>query len=483
MWNPRVVVPPFDSDAVIPVLLVEQGKQIQMGPNFIRTVAEIAGAPHQTVINDRTPPTEQLRAMLEKVAQLMHTDVETLENGFKLFSSNDPYERGVVALVRGQYVEAANNLSSALQSTLSEPNAKPEKLVSAAFFLGQAQYLSGDYRQAADSYRHAASAVRDDPTLLNSLATALFKADDASGAEDGFRRLLAIREREIADKLAAPDSEDLAMTLTNLGHVLYARRKCADAQPYLLRALPIWEKVYLGGDFRLANQYEDVSGDLSCQGQYKEAADYLQRALKVWELGKGTDNLPYAEKLFSYGSMRTKAHQDALAEPAFAAALEIFEKKSPNRSNIIEIQRALGRIKFRTGDYDSAERLFSHALHEQGEISGNDSPPQTTIIHEMQDVYEAKHDMPNQEKCYRQLLAIRKQEPESPTRNQNIAAVLSDWATVLYNQSEFERASQKLKEAEDWEGRADESIHQRLNNLRERLRTIDQTSSDRIKPE
>ena len=482
-WNQRFIVPPFGPANAIQVLVVELGKQVQIGPNVITLVAEMATATAvPAVISDRASPREQLKTKLEETANQWQVDVKGLESRIETFSSNDPYERGVVALLKGRYIEAADQLSTALQHILADPAANPERLVSCAFFLGHARYLLGDYRQAAEAYRRATATVPDDPALLTGLATALFKAEDFAGAESGLRRLLEMKEREIKDQVASPLSEQLATILTNLGYVLAQRNRCADAQPYFERAVAIWERLLLNSDVRLAGEYDKLGVALYCQGRYKEAAGYFERELKVWELAKGPEHPAYAEKLWEYAEKMENAGEYAIAEPAYKRSLDILEQKSPNRSAVIPILRALGRIRFRARDYVASERFYSRALREQTEASGDESRPQIGILQDLLVVYEEQHDAANQERCYRQLLAIRKKEPESRFRGRNIATLLASFATLLYNEGTYQEARLLVKEAEPWKKQADEPVQRRLDDLRDALQKIDQTSADRRIP-
>jgi tetratricopeptide (TPR) repeat protein len=475
-WNRRVLVP-LDSAAAVPVWLYEEGTKFQLGTLVITTLRErVAQSTVSPVISTPNDPKKQQKAELARIARECHITVEELERVITLLASQDPYELGLKALYQGQYSEAASQLAKALDRAVAE-RASPEKVMKAGLFLGHAQFLAGDYRQAAEAYRQAACTAGDDPGLLNGLALALAKTADLSGAETQLRRVVEIKKRE-----SAPDSEDLAIAYTNLGYILQESQKCAEAEPYLVQALAIWRKTLLDADERLATANGNVAKAKYCRGDYAGAADYFQQELNVWERVMGPTP-PYAEKLYQYSRNMYNGNQYSLAEPAFQRALAIWEQKSPNRADVIRTLGYLGRIRLRAKDLAAAEKHFLRALAEQGGATGVDSPPQVGILEELLDVYEAKGDAANLERCYIRILQIWRKAPPSESSKQNIAVVARNLAILVFNQGEYARAKPLLEQALPLAEQSFPPGHPRIAELRKALDNIDRMSTaDRIKP-
>ncbi len=475
-WNRRVFVP-FESSAAVQVWLYEEGTKFQLGTLVITTLKErIAGSTVSPVISTTNDPKKQRMAMLARIAQESHLSVEQLERAINIASSTDPYQVGLKALYDGQYSEAVAQLSKALQGAIAD-RASPEKVVNAGLFLGHAQFLAGDYRQAAEAYRQAAAIAGDDPSLLNGIAMALAHTTDLSGAETQLRRVVEIKKRQ-----NQPDSEDLAIACSNLGYVLQEVQKCAEAEPYLLEALAIWKKTLLDGDERLATANGNVGEAKFCRGDYAGAADYFQQELTIRERVLGPTP-PLAEKLYQYARKMYAAKQYGLAEPAFLRALAIWEQKSPNRGDIIWTLRYLGSVRLQAKDSAGAEKDYLRALAEQAEASGPDSPPQVGILEDLLSVYEANRDTANMERCYLRILQIWKKVPPSELSNRNIAIVTSNLAILVFNEGDYTRAKPLLEEALPLAERALPPGHRRVGELRKALDYIDKMSTaDRMKP-
>src|SRR5260370_24410650 len=86
------------------------------------------------------------------------------------------------------------------------------------------------------------AAVADDPLAearnLNSQAATLYQQRRYPEAEQVARRAVALVER------ASPDSPDLAVSLANLGELLRAQNRLAEAEPLFKRSLAIKEEVF-----------------------------------------------------------------------------------------------------------------------------------------------------------------------------------------------------------------------------------------------
>src|SRR5208283_2368429 len=91
------------------------------------------------------------------------------------------------------------------------------------------------------------------------------------------RQALAIYEKK------SPDSDDLSFCLHNLGSNLMQRQRWHEAEPILLRALKIQEKVYRPGHPYLAPTYSCLGAVYQEEGRLPEAEHDLKLALEINE--------------------------------------------------------------------------------------------------------------------------------------------------------------------------------------------------------
>jgi tetratricopeptide (TPR) repeat protein len=315
--------------------------------------------------------------------------------------------------------------------------------------LGQAQFLTADYGKAVQAYKQAATLVPDDPALLNNFAMALARATDLSGAEELFRRILDLREQAIRKEGREPNSEELAVALTNLAYILQERHKCALAEPLLVRALGIWNTVLPDRDLTLAAAYDNVAKAKYCIGDYKGAGENWERQVAVCERAMGTAHPTCTDRLYTAAASLYRARMLPMAESSFRRALANWDKSSLNRANVILVLRHLGWIKSEAKDYQAAEEFFSRAIQEQRALAGADGSrsAEAGLISDLSEVYREKGDFRNQEAWTRQLLAIYKSEPPSPNRDWNIAVVLRNITVVLWNRQDYDSAQSLAKEA------------------------------------
>jgi tetratricopeptide (TPR) repeat protein len=387
----------------------------------------------------------QRKANRAEVAKEFGLPPEELERWLATFSSKEPYDLGLIALLNGRYTEAATLLSQALEAAGSKQNGASQKVVNAGLFLGHANYLLGNYTDAAQAYRRAAELVPQDAGLLNSLALALDRAKDTSGAESLLRRIVGIKEEEIRKKVSEPDSEELAASLTNLGRILTEKNKCAEAEPLLLRALPIWERKLSPADRNLATAYRNVAMVVYCGGDNARAGEYFAKEAGVYERIFGVEHPEYAAVLNDYAMKMYYAREYAVAEPLLKRCLAIWRKQVGGRgSGTIRTLRVLGDIRAAAKDYGAAEDFYTEALTAREAESGPENPALVEILYELDAVYQQQKNWAKAERALRQIVRIRqKQSPQG----RNFATALSNLASLLYNREDYHNAEKYFQEA------------------------------------
>ena len=455
LFNQRsVVVPPFDSRAYVQVRLMKPGDQVKIGQFLIQ---ELTNANAQNMPKSVIPGASATRTKEQIIDAFIREhgiSRQSFDTAIGLLKSKDPYDLGTLAHFQGRYTDAVDHFSTALKEAQKDPATKPEKLARIMSSLGQAQFLTADYGKAVSAYKQAAALVPDDPTLLNNFAMALTRATDLSGAEDLFRRILELREKEVRKEGPDPNSDELAVALTNLAHIFQERQKCAEAEPLLVRALGIWNRVLPDRDMTLAAAYDNVAKAKYCIGDYQGAGEHWERQVAICERVMGAANPSCTERLYAAATNLYRVRMFPMAESAFRRALANWDKDSLNRANVILVLRHLGRIKYQVKDYQAAEEFLSRAIQEQRALAGGDRSGEAGLIFDLSEVYREKGDFRNQEAWTRQLLAIYKSQPSSPNRDWNIAVVLRNITVIHWNREDYDSAHSLAKEAIEYGKRA-----------------------------
>lgn len=95
-------------------------------------------------------------------------------------------------------------------------------------------------------------------------------------AEQQYRRALALQQ----EYLIAPD-EKLAITLRDLGSVLWQTNRYEEAEPYFRESLEMYQQLFKGDNDELARSMDYLAADLSRLHRYKEAVDLYRQSLAM----------------------------------------------------------------------------------------------------------------------------------------------------------------------------------------------------------
>jgi tetratricopeptide (TPR) repeat protein len=159
-------------------------------------------------------------------------------------------------------------------------------------------------------------------------------------AETHFREAL-----RILDALAAPERPEVAVTLDELGDVVPGRKTRSAMVPEIVVILNEWGNL------------------LRIQGRYREAEEFLRRAITIGERTEGRPALNLALSLNSLGDLYCKRNEPTHAVPLLARALEIREKALGPQDPLVAA--SLGNLAdafMRQGRLGEAEVLYQRAL-------------------------------------------------------------------------------------------------------------------------
>jgi tetratricopeptide (TPR) repeat protein len=202
-------------------------------------------------------------------------------------------------------------------------------------------------------------AERSAADLLSGLAAYRQSAlADYSSARPLFERALALREKALGS-----DHPDTALSLNNLGGLLFSQGDLAEARPYYESALVIREKA-LGSDHpNTAESLNNLGGLFYSQGDLAGARPYYERALAIREKALGSDHRETATSLNNLGGLLDSQGDLAGAQPYYERALAIREQVlGPDHPDTATSLNNLGYLLRAQGDLAGARPFYERAL-------------------------------------------------------------------------------------------------------------------------
>jgi CHAT domain-containing protein/tetratricopeptide (TPR) repeat protein len=254
-----------------------------------------------------------------------------------------------------------------------------------------------------------------------------------------------------APSLHADDREDLFAALKK-GMSLYDQGNYREAAGYLERALELAPTVF-GREHEstaailnnLANLYKDM-------GQYGKAEPLYRRSLGIKESRLGKDHLEVAISLYNLANLYYATGQHAQAEPLFCRSLAITESRlGKDHPDVAIPLNGLAILYSAMGQYGKAEPLYRRSLDIREIKLGKDHPDVAHSLNGLANLYSDMGQYEMAEPLYRRSLDIR--ETKLGKDHPDVANSLNDLANIYkdmgqYGKSEsLYRRSLKIYEA------------------------------------
>ena len=172
------------------------------------------------------------------------------------------------------------------------------------------------------------------------------------------RRALAIDEKSFG-----PDHPNVATALNNLGRLLQATNRLAEAEPLMRRALAIDEKSF--GPEHPERRHQAQQPGLAAEGHQPaaEAEPLMRRALAIDEKSSWPEHPNVANSLNNLAALLQATNRLADAEPLMRRALAIDEKSfGPDHPDVATKLNNLAVLLQDTNRLAEAEPLYRRAL-------------------------------------------------------------------------------------------------------------------------
>jgi len=394
-----------------------------------------------------------------------------------LFQGADPYRaKGAELTARELLDEGSKRIETNLAGQPVARAAVLNTMAAAYQHLGDLDDAQRLYAAEAEAYRQAdgeRSIGRADS--IRKLADVMRQRGDLPAAETHLREALAIQQA-----MLGPTDKQLSHSWNNLGLVVQARGRAAEARDLFRRAVEISQKYpserletltmmsNLGaaladtGDWDEAEKVlrdvlerrRELLGDrhpqaprsmnrlghlLLVKGSYPQAEHLLRDALAVYSRILPIDFPDRLVVLNNLAHVLQNEHQFSEAERLYREAITIGEAKLGEHADVALWRSNLASLLVDKGDLGGAKRLYPASLALCRKKLGPGSTREAQILVGMGQMYIRSGDYTEAERDLEQALAIRRQD---------LGAEHPDTADALYQLALLRRAQGRGSDAE-----------------------------------
>lgn len=196
------------------------------------------------------------------------------------------------------------------------------------------------------------------------LNDSLFKQNRYEKGESYYQRMIAVDTNALG-----PNHPSLANDLTGLAQLYIARQRYAEAEPLLIRALPIYEKTYGADTLLTINTRATLASVEFHLGKVEQAAELYRTALNSGQSALGPNSLETARILNDLAYLYF--HQGKLQEACtfYEWALASTEGAVGQRDPLVaaclkdyaQVLRSLGKTSEATAIEERAEKIVANA--------------------------------------------------------------------------------------------------------------------------
>lgn len=187
-------------------------------------------------------------------------------------------------------------------------------------------------------------------------------------------RAVAEKGLEAAEHAKPADEAEVMWWLFELGAIYEDLGQYTKAEPYLVRALALAERLYGPNSSVAIIGLRNLAGNERDQGRFSEAEARFKRALAISE-GQGQNGLDVASSLNDLAELYLAQGRYGEAEPLLKRALGILEAVSgPQSLYVSSVVSNLGFLCANQARFAEAEAYFKRAIEIQKYVHGSDHP-------------------------------------------------------------------------------------------------------------
>ena len=230
-----------------------------------------------------------------------------------------------------------------------------------------------------------------------------------------------------------------ATALLNLGGVLEATNRLAEAEPLMRRALAIDEASYSNDHPEVATDLNNLASLLQVTDRLAEAEPLMRRALAIDEASYGIDHPRVATALNNLAQLLQATNRLAEAEPLMRRALAIDEASYGNDHPVVarDLNNLASLLKA-TNRLSEAEPLMRRALVIAEASYGNDHTNVATALNNLAQLLQATNRMAEAEPLMRRSVAILMAFLRQGYQHPNLEAGVNNYGDLLHQMGHSE---------------------------------------------
>lgn len=288
-------------------------------------------------------------------------------------------------------------------------------------------YEMEDYRKAETYFSQSIlvwkNASGDRSTQLArtyvNLARLYLKTNRYEVTENILKLALSIQKEKLP-----PASEDIAVTLSELGHFYKAVGDNSKAFGYFNQSLDIWQKtIKTDDDIRLAPLYNNIGVMSQELKNYANAEIYFKKALSVREKYLTANSPDVVISLVNLGNFYFD-RGDFEKAGYYLIRVKNIQSQGTGEGDLAYALalHTLGKIYIQEKDFSASEIILNEALQIYEQLKGPESAEASAVLEDIARVYIANHQLEKAEITFKKALAIKKEifGPYNPKTLQTI---------------------------------------------------------------
>jgi tetratricopeptide (TPR) repeat protein len=296
---------------------------------------------------------------------------------------------------------------------------------------GESSDYQAETAQAIEYFHKAANLYKDfgdDVGLassLNNLAGLYESQDKYEQAEP-----LLVQALEMRERLLKEEHPDVANSLSRLAALYYSQGKYEQAEPLLMQALEMRKRLLREEHQNVANGLNNLAALYHSQGKYEQAEPLYMQALELRKRFSGEEHPDVASSLNSLAALYYSQGKYEQAEPLLVQVLEMRKRFLGAEPPLVVLSLSnLAGFYDSQGKYEQAEPLLVQALEMRKQFLGAEHPDVASSLNSLAALYYSQGKYEQAEPLLVQALEMRKRllGQEHP----DTVAVLQNYKTLL----------------------------------------------------
>eukprot|EP00559_Dactyliosolen_fragilissimus_P000213 CAMPEP_0184874626 /NCGR_PEP_ID=MMETSP0580-20130426/42505_1 /TAXON_ID=1118495 /ORGANISM="Dactyliosolen fragilissimus" /LENGTH=1037 /DNA_ID=CAMNT_0027377671 /DNA_START=1768 /DNA_END=4881 /DNA_ORIENTATION=+ len=371
------------------------------------------------------------------------------------------YCQGTIYFASKEYEKALSCMKLSIRIHSKSRGKHHITVANAQFFAGCCEDELKNFDQALTFLKDAMAGRKKNlgPNDYN-IAKTLHKLGNVHKAKKEFRHgAMCLKEcLRILTFTVGPEHLDVAYCLLDLGEIFLTQSQNDEALYSFTEALEIFRKNFKSDHITIARCLSLIGGLYDARGNIHDALKTLQKSENIYQSNLGTsqnkeqllllefDSVSYASVLYSLARIFDRQQDYKVAADYYSKALKIYKIYFGSENlHVADIIELIANMRGREEDFEKAVVLLEESLRIKVDILGPEHKDITSCLFSLGVIFDKRREFDAAIKAYSDCLAIQRASlgPETV----EVATTLTNIGACLGNQGEFEDALHAWDEA------------------------------------